>query len=163
MSVLDTRIFHRALLENYYQLISSYWGNLHIQSLYPSLHIYQSKAACSRRVGIDSVQETPLSRGKYQNNQRHIRYNNGVGYLRQFSSSLLSEQSSSSSHLQGVGMHLPFLHWNWPVSHSVLVPRITQITKRVRIEIYSTQHAPRHPCSSLNPSIVINKLEVAYP
>lgn len=40
------------------------------------------------------------------------------GYLRQFSSSLLSEQSSSSSHLHRVGMHRPFLHWNCPVSHS---------------------------------------------
>lgn len=38
--------------------------------------------------------------------------------LRQFSSSLLSEQSSSSSHLQMVGIHLLLLHWNCPSSHS---------------------------------------------
>lgn len=39
-------------------------------------------------------------------------------HLRQFSSSLLSEQSSSSSHLQMVGIHLLLLHWNCPSSHS---------------------------------------------
>lgn len=43
-------------------------------------------------------------------------------YSRQFSSSLLSEQSSSSSHLHMVGMHLLLLHWNCPSSHSVSVP-----------------------------------------
>jgi len=43
-------------------------------------------------------------------------------YSRQFSSSLLSEQSSSSSHLHMVGIHLMLLHWNCPSSHSVSVP-----------------------------------------
>lgn len=54
-------------------------------------------------------------------------------YLRQFSSSLLSEQSSSSSHLHRVGMQRPFLHWNCPVSHSdfVLVPMLSEKGKQV--------------------------------
>lgn len=43
-------------------------------------------------------------------------------YSRQFSSSLLSEQSSSSSHLHMVGIHLLLLHWNCPSSHSVSAP-----------------------------------------
>lgn len=41
-----------------------------------------------------------------------------TGYLRQFSSSLLSGQSSSPSHLHTIGTHAPLLHWNCPVSHS---------------------------------------------
>lgn len=45
-----------------------------------------------------------------------------VSHSRQCSSSLLSEQSSSSSHRHGVGIHLPFLHRNCPVSQAVSLP-----------------------------------------
>lgn len=45
-----------------------------------------------------------------------------ICYLQQSSSSLLSEQSSSSSHLHMLMMHLWFLHWNCPSSHSASLP-----------------------------------------
>lgn len=43
-------------------------------------------------------------------------------YSRQSSSSLLSEQSLSSSHAQTAGMHRSFRHWNWSLSHSFTAP-----------------------------------------
>lgn len=46
----------------------------------------------------------------------------GHGYSRQSASSLLSEQSSSSSHFQMAGMHRSFRHWNWFSSHSLTAP-----------------------------------------
>lgn len=46
----------------------------------------------------------------------------GDGHSRQSASSLLSEQSSSSSHFQMAGMHRSFRHWNWSSSHSLTAP-----------------------------------------
>lgn len=70
-------------------------------------------------------------------------------YSRQFSSSLLSEQSSSSSHLHMVGMHLLLLHWNCPSSHSVSVP--VSVPENDSEENYSRVFAlplnPRQPAT----------------
>lgn len=43
-------------------------------------------------------------------------------HSRQSASSLLSEQSSSSSHFQMAGMQRSFRHWNWSSSHSLTPP-----------------------------------------
>lgn len=51
-------------------------------------------------------------------------------HLRQFSSSLLSEQSSSSSHLHRVGIHLLLLHWNCPSSHSSVAGSRRELIKK---------------------------------
>lgn len=45
-----------------------------------------------------------------------------TGYSRQSASSLLSEQSLSSSHAHTAGMHRSFRHWNWSLSHSFTAP-----------------------------------------
>lgn len=45
-----------------------------------------------------------------------------AGHLRQSSSSLLSKQSSSSSHLHTEGMQRSFWHRNWFSSHSLTSP-----------------------------------------
>lgn len=77
----------------------------------------------------------------------HVCVSESKRYSRQFSSSLLSEQSSSSSHLHMVGIHLMLLHWNCPSSHSVSVP--VSVPENDSEENYSR-------CSSTQTNITCN-------
>lgn len=92
------------------------------------LHMKTFRSPCLRlRLPDRNIHDSRYIQGPWGSKRRH-QCNKPLGYLRQFSSSLLSEQSSSSSHLHRVGMHRPFLHWNCPVSHSdsLSVPMLSE-------------------------------------